>query len=139
MNQPQVYLCPLLLNLPPTDFPIPPLQVVREPRFEFLESYSKFSLAIYFTILSSGSSGSIPIIICGYIWSQGLTQAQDNPLGNISVTFLGTGPTTLPLIFSVPNSLLFCFSSIGVDMFPPQALCLESIPSRHQYVSVFHT
>ena len=138
MNQPQVYLCPLLLNLPPTDFPIPPPQVVREPRFEFLVSYSKSSLAIYFTILSSGSSGSIPTIIYGYVWSQGLTQAQDSPLGNISVTSLGTAPTTLPLIFSVPNSLLLCFSSIRVNMFPPQALCLEFISPRHQYVSVFH-
>ena len=45
MNQPQVYICPLPPSLPPTFL----LQVVTEPQFEFPESYSKFTLAVYFT------------------------------------------------------------------------------------------
>ena len=40
---------PSLLNLLSTSHPIPTLQVVTEPKFEFPEAYSKFPLAIYFT------------------------------------------------------------------------------------------
>ena len=49
VNQPQVYIYPSLLKLPPISLPIPPLQVDTEPLFEFPEPYSKFLLAIYFT------------------------------------------------------------------------------------------
>ena len=38
---------PSLSNLPPTSHPIPPLQVITEPQFEFAASYSKFPLALY--------------------------------------------------------------------------------------------
>ena len=40
---------PSLCSLPPTSQPIPPLQVVPEPRFEFPRSYSKSPLAVGFT------------------------------------------------------------------------------------------
>ena len=39
------------LNTPPTSLPIPPLYVVIEPPFEFLESYSKFPLAILHMVM----------------------------------------------------------------------------------------
>ena len=48
-DQPLVHTCPLP---PEPPFHLPPhtaLQPVREPLFEFPESYSKFPLAIYFT------------------------------------------------------------------------------------------
>ena len=48
MNQPQCTYIPSILNLPPISLPISPLQVDTESLFEFLESYSKFPLAIYF-------------------------------------------------------------------------------------------
>ena len=41
---------PSLLNLPPVSYPISPLQVVTEPQCELPVSYSKFPLAIYFTL-----------------------------------------------------------------------------------------
>ena len=37
------------MNLPLTPLPIPTIYVVTEPWFEFLESFSKFPLAIYLT------------------------------------------------------------------------------------------
>ena len=46
MDQSKVYIVPSLMSLPPTSHPIPPLQVVTEPWFEFPESYSKFPLSI---------------------------------------------------------------------------------------------
>ena len=48
MNQPYLYTTSLL-NLPPTSYPIPPLQVVTEQCIELPVSHSNFPLAIYFT------------------------------------------------------------------------------------------
>ena len=48
-NQPQAHPCPLLPRPPSHLPPHPTLQPVKEPLFEFPESYSKFPLAIYFT------------------------------------------------------------------------------------------
>ena len=39
---------PSHLNIPPISHPIPPLQAVTKPGFEFPESYSKFPMAIHF-------------------------------------------------------------------------------------------
>ena len=74
---------PSLWNLPPTSLPIPPLQAVTEPRFEFPESHSKFPLAVYFThgsvyvslLLSSSSHSVLPLHPCVHtsvlcVWRQ---------------------------------------------------------------------
>ena len=49
MRQPQVNIYPLPFEPPSHLLPIPSLQVDMEPLFEFIEPYSKFQLAIYFT------------------------------------------------------------------------------------------
>ena len=49
MNQPWVYICPVLLKLPPISHPVPSPQVVTEHWVELPVSHSKFPLALYFT------------------------------------------------------------------------------------------
>ena len=62
------------MSLPPICLPIPPLQVDTEPLFEFPGSYSKFSLALYFTYINVSFHISLFInftlsspILCPYI------------------------------------------------------------------------
>ena len=52
---------PSLLKLYPISLPIPPLEAVTKPRFEFPELYSKFSLAIYFTFGNEHFHVTLPI------------------------------------------------------------------------------
>ena len=70
------YTCvPSLLKLSPTSHPLPPLQVITEPQFEFPESpYSKFPVAIYLHMLvymlpcySLHSSHPLPLGLCSHL------------------------------------------------------------------------
>ena len=49
MNQPRVYMCPLILNSPPNSLPTPSLWVVPEHSFECPASCIELELVIYFT------------------------------------------------------------------------------------------
>ena len=49
MNQPKVYMCPALLDLPPTSHPIPPHRVVTQHQAELPVLYSNSPLVIYCT------------------------------------------------------------------------------------------
>ena len=68
-NQPQVHPCPFPTGPPSCLPPHPTLQPLAEPLFEFPESYSKFPLAICFTMLLSSfispSPSSSPTVSIG--------------------------------------------------------------------------
>ena len=49
MNQPWVYICPPLLNLPTSLTPSHPSRLSQSPSLGSLSYYSKFPLALYFT------------------------------------------------------------------------------------------
>ena len=50
MNQQQIYIyVPSLLKLPPTSYPVPPLEALTEHQVELSGSHSNFPLAVYFT------------------------------------------------------------------------------------------
>ena len=71
----RIHMFPSLLNLPLTSHPIPLLYVVTEHQAEFLVSYSRFPLAIYFTydnVCYNAAFSFRPTLLlplCSQVWS----------------------------------------------------------------------
>ena len=133
MDQSKVYIVPSLMSLPPTSHPIPPLQVVTEPWFEFPESYSKFPLSILHMLVYMFPCYSLhlshPVLPTCHVHESVL-------YAFISIAALQIGPS-VPA-FQIPyigiNTRYLCFpfwrnSLCIIGLFPSTSLALTQMRS----------